>query len=813
METRLVIAAALLLAALILPTCKADCDAKPKKPVKPKMIPNLLKNYKQGWKLTAEISDSSEKTTTYLTEYYDMSSKQGFLSFKQDGGDDINLFYMSRTRELFIYRNHECQVTDVQNPPEPVKSLIYEWRTWRENLTILGPSALFARAWTSQGKELYYQGPSEPIRGIKSLQWAACYADDTEPTRIWFADSQWDLGYGTWKSLPLRITSGSQTVDVMMLQPYLGDDDILKIPLGRGCKRLARGLPLPPNFSNLDLEFHVEVAFSNPTVLGPTHFLSHLEVIRNVKNNLLSVTTEDWTAANNVASPLVIMEHIYDYANGHVYSYVDTNGLVGCKIEARDDVAPTVPFPDKNEVNLLQTILPTYDILKNASYLGIHEVRGMPVHIFELVTGPMSVGNANLGHAVLTYGFLTEDDYILDTAVDHRNLPVQVTMLAYGVNNKPYFYFYANIHDITTTVTDLNEKLSVKDCYDENDSEYTWVQLGFPVTDRPALMMANSANIKRAFLEELQNVTGLSPLRTPDVLIDFTDNMAYVTVLILGHPAISGDYAEIPKMKIMEPEWTEGAITRDNCLKACSSKDNKDCSAVSYCSSVCATTTKASVNSSGVLVNSGDCSTYVKTERSKRRNVVLTRDAISYLEDALRKSEFKIVVKHLNTVIVVGTLVAETIEYSTGGLRNMIGESNPDLRHLHQRNSFNAPEGLKEKLVVTALKTDKPYGGYVGSFELQDCADVCRDREDCFTFSSCLVGKQCVIATEARKPEFEETEFQADCTMYTKSYEMNSEELPDICYSSAATKYVGDEPRLGVRRRMHERERVHVQGV
>ncbi|KAL3232059.1 hypothetical protein MRX96_048423 [Rhipicephalus microplus] len=178
-----------------------------------------------------------------------------------------------------------------------------------------------------------------------------------------------------------------------------------------------------------------------------------------------SVTTEYWTAANNVASPLVTMEHIYDYANGHIYSYVDTNGLVGCKIEARDDVAPTVQFPDKNEVNLLQTILPTYDILKNASYLGIHEVHGMPVHVFEL-----------------------EDDYILDTAVDHRNLPVQVTMLAYGVNNKPYFYFYANIHDITTMVTDLNEKLSVKDCYDENDSEYTWVQLGFPEQDKVAVV-------------------------------------------------------------------------------------------------------------------------------------------------------------------------------------------------------------------------------------------------------------------------------------------------------------------------------------
>ncbi|KAH7974399.1 hypothetical protein HPB49_015032 [Dermacentor silvarum] len=226
MKHFLVVAALLVLAVLvILPTCQADCDAKPKKKVKPKPFPNLMKNYRGGWKLTAEISDTSENTTFYLIEYYDTKAQEGFLRFKQDGGDDINLYYIARTRELFVYRKRTCQVVDVQNPPEPVKALMFEWSTKRQNFTILGPSALFAMAWASRGKGLYYQGPAEPIRGIKSQQWALCYPEDSEPTRLWFADDNWDMGYGTMRSLPLRITSGSQTVDVMMVQPYYDDED------------------------------------------------------------------------------------------------------------------------------------------------------------------------------------------------------------------------------------------------------------------------------------------------------------------------------------------------------------------------------------------------------------------------------------------------------------------------------------------------------------------------------------------------------------------------------------------------------------
>ncbi|KAH7974398.1 hypothetical protein HPB49_015031 [Dermacentor silvarum] len=743
MKVSELLAAALALVALSsLPASHAACDAKPKKQVKPKAIPSLLMGYRNGWKLTAEINDKNEKSTVYLIEYYNTERKEGFLRFKQDGRDDVNLYYISSTSELFVYQKGSCRVADVRNPPDPVKSLIHEWRNWRNNFTlftILGPSALFAKAWMAQSKELYYQGPGEPIRGIKSLQWAACYPGDDDPTLVWFADPEWDAGYGTGKSLPLRITTGPRTIDIMMMQPYQSDDDgVLKIPTGLGCKRLAKDLPMPPNFSNLDLEFHVEMAFTNPSVLGPDHYLSHLEVIRDDRDSLLSVTGADWTSAKKVIhSPIVSMQRIYDYANGHTYTYVDSSGRYGCKVRAQDNVRPIIQLPDISEINMMDTILPNYDVLKKASYLGIQSVRGMPVHTYELVTDPMPVGGAHLTHAVLIYSFLAERA-VMDTSVNQKNLPVRVAMYAYvSKKTEPYFYFFANIHDITTEMMDLNKKLNVKNCYQENESEFTWVQLGFPVSKHMVLLMINRANIKRRFMAELQRVTKLSPLRTPDVMIDFTENMVYITVLILGHPAISADYKEIQNKKIMEPDWSEGVITQGDCLKTCSSNQYKDCSAVSYCGSFCSTTTKKDVESAGVLENSVECNTFV------------------------------------------ATLVAETIEYSTGGLRDVIGEKDPDLRHFHQQGLY-LPKDFSEYGVGARLKTSASYGMHVGSFAAQDCADICRDREDCFAFSTCLASKQ--FTRYSYNSRIDENS--------SESFQSSFEELPGICYSFTARKYV-----------------------
>lgn len=796
MKTSVALAVALIVAGLALvPGSRAQCDAKPKKRIKDKPIPNLLRNYKNGWKLTAEINDAKAKTTFYLEEYYNTKKKEGFLRYKEKAGTDINLYYISATKEIFVYSGIDCQVVDLASPPKEVQSLILQWQGFRRNFTILGPSALFARAWMSQNKELYYQGPGVPIRGIKSLEWAACFPGDTTPTRVWFADYFWDFGYGTFKSLPIRITSGSQTVDIMMMQSYQDDEDnVFKIPTGRGCKRLAPDLPGPPNFANMDFDFHAEIGYINPSTLGSIYVLSHLEIVRDEKNSLFSVVREYWESPQiTFGTPLSGMKEVYDYSNGHVFRLFDhrpgTPLGPWCQIKTNHTMRPLIYLPDSNYINILDTILPTYETLKKASYLGIQDVRGLPAHTFELVTGPMSVGGAHLSHAILTYSFLADDE-VMDTDVNQRNLPVRVAMIAYMTGkSQRYFYFFANIHDISTTIRNLNDKINVEGCYDEEDeSKFTWLQLGFPVAKEQALIMQNIGDIKTKFLAELQRVTKLSPLRVPDILVDFTDNMVYVTVLVLGHPAIKDDYEEIQNMKIMEPEWTEGVITLEDCLKTCSSKNYEKCSAVSYCGSFCKTTTKPNARASGVLERSVECNTYVKTERSKQRNIVLTPDAIKAIQDAMRNSDFKFVVEDHDSWRAVTTLIAETIEFSTGGLHDVFGEVESGKRHTHQHGG-NHPVGFTDSAVGERLKTTSELSQYMGSFSTEDCADICRDREDCIAFSSCLVNRECVITSETG-PTARESEEQSDCTVFTKSFKSRFVELPGICYSFGARKYV-----------------------
>lgn len=798
MKASLALAVTLVAAGLaLIPASRAQCNAKPKKRIKDIPIPNLLLNYKRGWKLTAEINDASEKSTFYLEEYYNTKKKEGFLRFKEKAGGDINLYYISATKEIFLYSGIDCQVVDLASPPKQVQSLVLHWRSFRRNFTILGPSALFARAWMSQNKELYYQGRGDPIRGIKSRQWAACLPGDITPTRVWFADDYWDIGYGTFKSLPLRITSGSQTVDIMMMQPYQNDEDnVFGIPIGKGCKRLAPDLPGPPNFANMDLDFHAEIGYINPSTLGANYIMSHLEIVRDEKNSLFSVVREFWEAPQmSFGTPLSGMKEVYDYSNGHVFQLFDRRpglkGALWCEIKTNHTMLPLIYLPDRNYLNILDTILPTYETLKKASYLGIQTVRGMPAHIYELVTGPMSVGGAHLSHAVLTYSFLAEDQ-VMDTDVNQKNLPVRVAMMAYITGkSQDFFYFFANIHDVSTTIRNMNEKINVEACYDEEDeTKFTWLQLGFPVTKEQALIMENVGDVKTKFLAELQRVTKLSPLRVPDILVDFTGNMVYVTVLVLEHPAIKADYEEIQNMKIMEPEWSEGVITLEDCLKTCSSKNYEKCSAVSYCGSFCKTTTKPNARASGVLERSVECNTYVKTEDARKRNIVLTPDAIKAIQDAIRNSDFKFVVEDHESWRAVTTLIAETIEFSTGGLHDIFGELEPGKRHTHQQGgSENHPVGFTDSAVGERLKTTSELSQYVGALTTEDCADVCRDRADCIAFSSCLVNRECIITAETG-PMAQESLEQSDCTIFTKSFKSRFVELPGICYSFGARKYV-----------------------
>uniref|UniRef100_V5ICT5 Putative conserved secreted protein n=2 Tax=Ixodes ricinus TaxID=34613 RepID=V5ICT5_IXORI len=776
------------------------CDVRPKPGVKPKKYPDMLKVYENGYKLTAEINVEGEKSTLFFHEYYSFDFKQGLLELTYRG-ITTNILYLHHTEEIFVFDNRSCVTFPITSPPKLISPLLLRWSSlFTGNNTIFGPSVLFLSPALNPAVRMTFQGSDEEVRGIQTIKWATCLKNSDDPYEVYFVDKKWNYGYGTGKTIPLRVRHGKVVTDIMRMQPYVRDpEQKLKIPMFVGCQRLARGFPKPPNFDNIPMEFHSELAFSNPTVNGQYSYTSHLDIIRDPVNNIFSHIFAPWNTGSGKLdqqlSALPETQTIFDVTNGiqylkvpHYFGY-EPFGRGKCYVSSRKDFRPVVQLPDNTTLSLLDTIAPSYETLKNANYLGIHVVRNAPVHVYEIVTTNVPVSGAVFSHAVITYCYLVE--WIYPTFTSQRNLPIRVSMRAYSTNKNlkiPYFWFTANIHDISTAMEELNDKMNVMDCYDENEASYTWFQMGFPYTDMYEEFLRYSPQIKSKFLATFLRTTSLSPMRVPRVLVDITENMIYVTSLILERPLLETDYDRKKNFDLKDHQLKFGVVTLDECLKICSSADYPDCKAVAYCGASCYTSSLSSGGVDAGIVKSTDCTTYIKNDLSKKRKLPLTRDAIRKVETAVKESKFTFTVED-STTFVVATLVAESTDDSLGSLSMTFrGDDRFGTPHSHRRDGEEL-DGFKTYSLKSRLLADVDGAVDLGSYPLNDCADICRDRPDCQFFSSCLVDSQCVISTiPARTSQWIETKLQ--CSTFAKSVKDNFELFSGISLDVGARKAV-----------------------
>lgn len=198
-----------------------------------------------------------------------------------------------------------------------------------------------------------------------------------------------------------------------------------------------------------------------------------------------------------------------------------------------DNYRPVIKLPDNSTINILDTIFPDYKFLEKANYLGTHMVRSMPTHTFEVVSDSIPIGGKTLANVILTYSYMRSGT-VVDTSLDQRNLPVRVIMKALTSRNGkpyPYFYFYANIHDVSTAMEDLNEKMSVLPCYTESESTFTWFQVQFPVTEELATLLGYKSQIKSKFMTKFMQITSLSYMRIPRVLVSDVQPTSLLTGL------------------------------------------------------------------------------------------------------------------------------------------------------------------------------------------------------------------------------------------------------------------------------------------
>ncbi|CAN7984274.1 unnamed protein product, partial [Ixodes hexagonus] len=602
----------------------------------------------------------------FLTEYFDTQTNQGFIEFKSDGAFQ-KIYYRNDTEEIFMYNETSCQTLSLSNIPEGLESMVLRTKGY----TIIGASGLFISPLLADGYKSAYQGPADDVRGIHTEKWSTCFVNETEPFDIFFSDPTADLGYGTNTSVPVRIQQGKETTDIMMMGPYENDtDNVFKIPIGLGCTRLAKNLPKPPDLSKVTLEFHSELTFSTPTRNGSYSYMSHLDIIYNTEKQLFSYILEPWESAVPVdpSLPHEPSQEIWDAKNGLVYKQGKKNDRPYCAITSQSNYSLKVDLPDKNSANMLELIFLDYDVLQDASYLGQHIVRGIPSETFEISTGRIPANVTSFTRATITYHYLPEKRYY-GSIISKKSLPIKVSVQTFILQDgqeRPHFTLVANIHDISTSMEGLNKKLNVVGCYKNVESSTTWAQIGFPVLDGLLLLAQRTPYIKHLFLEKLFSVSSLSPLRVPRVMVDFTSNMIHVTALILERPNLKGDFMEKKNFALKVSDFSETAITLDDCLKLCLSNDYADCSIASYCGASCYTSRTTAADKVTALKKTAGCNAYIKKQPSNSKSLPLTRDALATVEDVVKKSEFVLFVDAGDEITKVSplTLIAESMDDS-----------------------------------------------------------------------------------------------------------------------------------------------------
>ncbi|KAK8781818.1 hypothetical protein V5799_016832 [Amblyomma americanum] len=384
---------------------------------------------------------------------------------------------------------------------------------------------------------------------------------------------------------PLRIVQGKEVSDITMMTEYEGDpEEKFLIPVGRTCTRLAQGLRKPPDFANVSLEFHAEIMFRNVQESPDFYYSSHLNFIRDLSSNHLSAIFEPWATSDRNAKKMVFggtYQEIYDYENGIYFKINKTGHRESCTMNTLDGYKLEMELPGFGKLGMVPVIFVEEKDLMQASYLGIHYERGMPTHAFEIITDGLGGGTSKIKKAALTYYYLG-----------------------------PYFDITLNIHDLTTVMERMNEKMSVLSCYDENEQSFTWFQVGFPVGSelRGFTTSQFGVHLKAAAPSSLH--VGTFPLEDcSDICRDRDDCLAFSSCLASNECILSFDrtppsdavekqtmcsvfsktftvsFNELEGMSLaMKAKKFAAVPDKEDCARLCLGEKDFDCKSFDYCS-------------------------------------------------------------------------------------------------------------------------------------------------------------------------------------------------------------------------------------
>ncbi|XP_022248468.1 uncharacterized protein LOC106464551 [Limulus polyphemus] len=738
---------------------------------------------KLGYQVTVEINEKDKKESFFIEEHYDIFNKRGRLDILKNGTRMLYAYY-EETDEFFnIIGKGPCNVTSISSIKNPFDKY---WIDREIDRVLLGPSAMFRHGYLDykESKELMAYMGKESIPGVRDMtvnRWRQCLDNNQTQIDYYFLDSTWENYLGDKNlPIPLRIVIKSKDIErqfeFLNFVPFIENPSkVFQIPTGLGCKRLAQGLKKPVDLSKSSLMLNAELIYvpKKEETDKAYSYSINFNVIYDRDSEHMAHTYNKWERSSTAEAVPVksSLMDVYGFKDKTLYT-IDLD-YKNCSISRPASYEPKVYLPFKRELLLTNPNI----LIGNDGfyYMGESEERNIPVSVFEKKINMFPLGPNILSAFVVITRYYTSNDVSYGSNRIETQVPIRVTLRAYDDLNDPKLtdLITINVAYFSTELYDMEKNFDVSSCFVDS-SMSRWFQMSFPLNAYDILKsFPTVAAIKQNFLQQAKSTAGISALRIPKVMVNFSPNEMFITALLLERSPYFLDFDSIEGKGLRDPSTTIGITTSEDCAKACL-ESFAECLGFAYCGATCYFTSKEF--SEKITYDDNDCDFYKRL--ITQEDAPPTMDVVaSRLSGSIRRGEFFFTIR---------TADDETT-YKALEFYDRLGSGINDYEQL--------PSGfLDSKFTVYKYTTkfDKNESDDIkglGRVTFVDCKRACINSPLCESLSYCNINGECLLSTK-HSSEIPDKHMAKDtqCVVLSRNYVDAYERLPGITIGSKPKK-------------------------
>ncbi|KAI1278702.1 hypothetical protein HDE_14244 [Halotydeus destructor] len=466
------------------------------------------------------------------------------------------------------------------------------------------------------------------------------------------------------------------------------------------------------------------------------------------------------------------------------------------------DKMPPFEFKDNIKFKILDSDL--WQPGSDGQFLGTATVRGFPTVVYESQFTDKyddGLGGDKSMRKVTVTKYYLDGDMSYDSNFMAKGAPVKIIVRVYDEDGISWDKVITmNMHSFEAGIIQQLDPIAafdVSDCFNQ-PGQSQWFQMNFPETDFSKLTMSEYIpGIEKAFRAELSEI---SPLRMPKVLVDFDLNQLTITAKLLGRPSYLATFKSTKDTQVTsKPIYIIGTI--DDCAKICENSPN--CNGFSFCdeSLECAIWQQSKADETMPSEAASGCT-------ANQRVAALVPSVEPPMNQMSTESVFRIIEQQIS--LDTGFKISTMVTYPDGtmgdivlGASELVRDVDPGWLSAQSRkgrlNFADLIKGISDFAVyarrsrLSAVDSDKkPVSGftrYVG-VKWRGCSNLCRDNPDCQMFSFCDKGDgDCVISTiSSAKVDKASIETNTGCTVMQKSKIRAFMQYPSFSLVSLALK-------------------------